>query len=59
MVGVLEPTGAETHLVGTISGTNVHCVFRERVQAAPGSTIRLKVDPASIHVFEGETGRRI
>lgn len=59
IVGVVEPTGAETHLVGTIAQSKVHCVFRERVQAMPGSTIRLNVDPQHVHVFDTETGHRI
>ena len=34
-VEVVEPTGAETHLVGTVEGAPVRCVFRERLKVCP------------------------
>ena len=59
IVGVVEPTGAETHLYGTIDATEVRCVFRERVSAEPGAVLRLTVDPHRTHLFDRETGLRI
>jgi multiple sugar transport system ATP-binding protein len=58
-VAVVEPTGAETQLYGTIAGIEVRCVFRERVAPAPGSTMMLDVDPAHVHVFDARSGERI
>ncbi len=56
---VVEPTGAETLLFGTIDGAEARCVFRERVAAEPGDALRLAVDPAHVHVFDQETGARL
>ena len=58
-VEVIEPTGAETHVFGTIAGAAVRCVFRERVAATPGQTLRLDVDPTQVHVFDAESGVRL
>jgi multiple sugar transport system ATP-binding protein len=58
-VEVVEPTGAETHVFGTIAGAAVRCVFRERIAATPGETLRLDVDPAQVHVFDAESGLRL
>ena len=58
-VAVVEPTGAETHLFGTIGGIEVRCVLRERIAPAPGSTLLLEADAALVHVFDQVTGRRL
>lgn len=58
-VEVVEPTGSETHLFGTIAGIGVRCVFRDRIAPEPGSLLRLTIDPAKVHVFDSETGNRI
>ena len=58
-VDVVEPTGAETHLHGTIDGSEVRCVFRERISVAPGAVLPLTVDPARTHVFDETTGERL
>ena len=56
---VLEPTGAETHLFGTIAGVEVRCVFRERIDVLPGSTLLLTVERRHVHVFDPATGLRL
>lgn len=58
-VEVVEPTGSETHLFGTIAGIGVRCVFRDRIAPEPGSLLRLTIDPAKVHGFDSETGNRI
>ena len=58
-VDVIEPTGAETHVYGHIEGHAVRCVFRERLNVAPGDTLRLSVNPASLHAFDPQSGRRV
>jgi multiple sugar transport system ATP-binding protein len=58
-VGVVEPTGAETHLYGTIDGTEVRCVLRDRISVAPGSVLPLSVDPNRTHLFDQATGERL
>ncbi|CAN5122071.1 sn-glycerol-3-phosphate ABC transporter ATP-binding protein UgpC [soil metagenome] len=59
IVDVVEPTGAETHVSGMIGGDPVRCVFRERLEAEPGSIIHLTIPPAQTHVFDGDTGARL
>ena len=58
-VEVVEPTGAETHLVGTVDGAPLRCVFHERLQVSPGDTLPLFADPARLHLFDRETGARL
>jgi multiple sugar transport system ATP-binding protein len=58
-VGVVEPTGAETHLYGTIDSTEIRCVFRDRISVQPGSVIKLAVEPNRTHLFDRETGLRL
>ncbi|RDI61108.1 ABC transporter ATP-binding protein [Microvirga subterranea] len=56
---VTEPTGSETLVVARAGGREISCVFRERIAAKPGETIRVAPDPALVHLFDKETGRRI
>ncbi|CAN7730946.1 sn-glycerol-3-phosphate ABC transporter ATP-binding protein UgpC [Phyllobacterium sp. LjRoot231] len=58
-VAVVEPTGSETHLFGTIAGIGARCVFRDRIAPEPGSQLMLTIDPARVHVFDRKTGTRI
>jgi multiple sugar transport system ATP-binding protein len=56
---VIEPTGSETQVMAEFAGGNIIAAFRERVSARPGETIRIAPDPALVHVFDAETGRRL
>ncbi|WP_105382911.1 ABC transporter ATP-binding protein [Neorhizobium alkalisoli] len=56
---VIEPTGYETHLTLKLGGSDVSCVFRERVSARPGETLRVAIDASHVHLFDAETGRRL
>ena len=58
-VVVIEPTGSETHMIVRLGGEDVSCVFRERVSARPGETIRIAIDAHHVHLFDVETGRRL
>jgi multiple sugar transport system ATP-binding protein len=58
-VVVVEPTGSETMVLARIAGDDVVGVFRERVQAAPGSTIHIAPDVARVHLFDAESGQRL
>ena len=58
-VAVVEPTGAETHLFGTVGGVELRAVFRDRLAVAPGERLSLRIDLADIHVFDPATGLRI
>ncbi|MDC9813723.1 MULTISPECIES: ABC transporter ATP-binding protein [Rhizobium] len=56
---VIEPTGYETHLILKLGGSDLSCVFRERVNARPGETLRVAIDAAHVHLFDAESGRRL
>ncbi len=58
-VAVIEPTGAETHVVLRMAGREITAVFRNRVSFAPGDTITLAPVPAASHLFDKTTGQRI
>jgi len=57
-VVLVEPTGAETHLVVDVAGQSLTAVFRDRLRLRPGDAVHLGVDPARLHVFDAQ-GRRI
>ena len=35
------------------------CVFRERITAKPGETIKILPDPDLVHLFDAASGKRI
>jgi multiple sugar transport system ATP-binding protein len=57
-VVVLEPTGSETQVLGRIGKQSINGIFRERVKAAPGSTLKISPDLSVVHLFDAE-GRRV
>ncbi|WAJ27417.1 ABC transporter ATP-binding protein [Antarcticirhabdus aurantiaca] len=58
-IAVVEPTGSETQVFMTLGPDSLVGVFRERVADEPGSRLRLRIDPARIHLFEPASGARI
>jgi multiple sugar transport system ATP-binding protein len=56
---VVEPTGAEIQVLAQFGKNEIVAVFRERHQFKPGDTIRLKVDPRMVHLFDPTTGERV
>jgi multiple sugar transport system ATP-binding protein len=58
-VVVVEPTGADTHVVVRAAEHEIVAVFRERHAFQPGERITLRPDAASTHVFEASGGARI
>ncbi|HEY7610145.1 MAG TPA: sn-glycerol-3-phosphate ABC transporter ATP-binding protein UgpC [Alphaproteobacteria bacterium] len=56
---VIEPTGSETQVVVECAGQEMVCVFRERIAAQPGETLRIKPDPKLVHLFDEASGRRL
>ena len=59
VVEVVEPTGADTHVVATVFGQQVQAVFTERHNFAPGARIALKPSPEAMHIFDAESGRHL
>ncbi|MDB5622619.1 MAG: ugpC [Devosia sp.] len=55
----VEPTGSETQVAMRLAGHDVVGVFRERITARPGEHIQVRPEQGRIHLFDGETGKRI
>jgi multiple sugar transport system ATP-binding protein len=58
-VEVVEPTGSETHVMGSVGGVPVVGVFRERIAARPGEEIRVGIDAGATHLFDAGSGMRL
>lgn len=58
-VVVIEPTGYETQIVVNFGGSEITCVFRERVEVRPGEAITIAIDPQFVHLFDEESGMRL
>jgi multiple sugar transport system ATP-binding protein len=58
-VAVVEPTGADTHVVVRAAEHEILAVFRERRDFQPGERITLRPDVGSTHVFEASGGTRL
>ena len=58
-VQLVEPMGSETQVTMTLGEHQIVGVFRERVQAMPGTTITIRPDIANVHLFDATTGLRI
>ncbi|WDQ98245.1 sn-glycerol-3-phosphate ABC transporter ATP-binding protein UgpC [Devosia sp. J2-20] len=56
---LVEPMGSETQVTMMLGEQQVIGVFRERVQAQPGTTITVKPDIQNVHLFDAATGARI
>jgi len=56
---VVEPTGSETQVFAKLGGEEVVAVFRERHKFEPGDKVRLKPDPALVHLFDEPSGKRL
>jgi multiple sugar transport system ATP-binding protein len=56
---VVEPTGAETHVLLQAGEAQITGVFRERLGAGPGASLRLSPDLARVHLFDTTNGLRI
>jgi len=58
-IQVIEPTGSEILVAARMAGEDIIAVFRERHKFKPGDKIRLKPDPALVHLFDDATGKRL
>jgi multiple sugar transport system ATP-binding protein len=58
-VSLVEPMGSETQVTMTLGEHPVIGVFRERVQAHPGDTIKVRPDIANVHIFDAASGARL
>ncbi|WP_026873916.1 ABC transporter ATP-binding protein [Inquilinus limosus] len=58
-IDLVEPTGAETHLYGTLAGIRIAAVMHGRRPVAPGDVVPLLPLAAHAHLFDAASGRRI
>ena len=58
-VTVVEPTGADTLVIGSVGEAHVHAMFRERHTFAPGETIYLEPERSKVHLFDAASGKRL
>ena len=58
-VDVVEPTGHETILSGTIGGQEVQITQAQRFSLAPGQQIPVSLRLDAVHLFDALTGQRI
>jgi multiple sugar transport system ATP-binding protein len=57
-VAVVEPTGADTHVVARVAGIDLQAVFHERHDFRPGQAVRFHPDASQSHLFDAITGLR-
>jgi multiple sugar transport system ATP-binding protein len=55
-VVVVEPTGSETQVFARYMGCEIVALFRDRIEARPGSIMKLSASPERVHVFDAEAG---
>ncbi|RUM95851.1 sn-glycerol-3-phosphate ABC transporter ATP-binding protein UgpC [Pseudaminobacter arsenicus] len=58
-VGVVEPTGAETQMIAKLGGSDLVCVFHERVSVRPGEIVNVSINAQATHLFDAESGVRL
>jgi multiple sugar transport system ATP-binding protein len=58
-VQVVEPTGSETQVLLRVGEQDLIAAFRDRISAKPGEMLTISPDPALIHLFDRQTGRRL
>ena len=56
---LVEGTGSEIYVRIDARGEDVACLFRERLDINFGDTVGIAVDPAAVHLFDKQSGRRI
>ena len=58
-VTVIEPTGAETQVIGKLGTQKITAVFRERISAKPGDALAMMPNPDQARLFDAQTGMRL
>jgi multiple sugar transport system ATP-binding protein len=56
---MVEGTGSEIFVKIDCGGEQISCLFRERLQIRFGDMLGFAIDPASVHLFDKATGRRL
>ena len=56
---VVEPTGAEFHVLMSLGDDQITGSFRERITVRPGEAIGIRPDLPRVHLFDAESGARL
>jgi multiple sugar transport system ATP-binding protein len=56
---LVEGTGSEIFARLDAKGEDIACLFRERFDIRFGDTVHMVIDPARVHLFDKQTGRRL
>ena len=56
---VVEPTGAETHVILEFAGRTLVMLVHDRLAVKPGEVVTVIPDRRQAHVFDAETLARI
>jgi multiple sugar transport system ATP-binding protein len=59
VVKLIEPTGADLHVMLDIAGTKLTAVYHERLTLEEGQEVRLAIPAAHVHLFDPENETRI
>jgi multiple sugar transport system ATP-binding protein len=59
VVKLVEPTGADTHVLIEIGGIELTCVVNDRVDFAHGEEIRISIASPKIHFFDPASEKRL
>ncbi|MFB9948191.1 ABC transporter ATP-binding protein [Rhizobium puerariae] len=59
VVKVVEPTGADTHVLAEVGGIEVTCVVNDRVDFASGQEIHISISSPKIHFFDPVSEARL
>ncbi len=59
LIHMIEPIGAETHILFDLGQQRMLGAFRERVATRIGTVGRFKVDLGRVHIFDRGTGHRV
>jgi multiple sugar transport system ATP-binding protein len=58
-IHLIEPTGAQTHIVFGLAGQPIAGVVDGVMEFSLGATFKAAIAPALVHVFDKATGRRV
>ncbi|VVT27967.1 sn-glycerol-3-phosphate ABC transporter ATP-binding protein UgpC [Hoeflea sp. EC-HK425] len=58
-VKVIEPTGADTHVLVELAGNEITCVLGARLDMKPGDQVRLSFKTPAAHFFDAKTEARL
>ncbi len=58
-VELVEGTGSEIYAKLDCKGDDIACLFRERLNVRFGDTIHIAIDPATVHLFDRDSGKRL